>query len=78
LLRAYFTVKMPEEARDGYVSVLKEGLAYAAWFSVHGAEGQRELAADFVKYILERAREAGEEVYEKARKTIEEGCREAL
>jgi len=34
---------------------------------------QRKLAAEFVEYILQRAREAGEEVYEKAAKIIEEG-----
>jgi hypothetical protein len=69
----HFTVKMPEGGRDGYVYILKEGLAYAAWLSVHGKGKQRELAADFVKYILERAEKAGEKVYEKAQKIIEEG-----
>jgi hypothetical protein len=33
----HFSVKMPEEGRYGYVSILKEGLAYAAWLSVHGS-----------------------------------------
>ncbi len=61
----HFTVKMPE-GRDGYVSVLKEGLAYAAWLSVHGSGEQQRLVADFVEYILQRAREAGGNVYEKA------------
>jgi hypothetical protein len=70
----HFTVKMLEEGRECYVRVLREGLAYAAWLSVHGKdEQQRRLAADFVKYILQRAREAGEEVYDKAAKIIEEG-----
>jgi len=69
----HFTVKMPEEGRYGYVSVLKEGLAYAARLSVHGSGRQRELAAEFIRYILERAEEAGEEVYEKAREIVEEG-----
>ncbi len=55
---------MPEEARDGYVSVLKESLAYAAWLSVHGEGERQRLAAEFVEYILRRAWEAGEEVYE--------------
>jgi len=68
----HFTVKMPE-GRDGYVSVLKEGLAYAAWLSVHGSGEQQKLAAEYVKYILERAKEEGEEVYEKVRKIVEEG-----
>jgi hypothetical protein len=69
----HFSAKMPEEGRDGYVSVLKEGLAYAAWLSVYGSGRQRELAAEFVSYILQRAKEVGEEVYEKAKEIIEEG-----
>jgi hypothetical protein len=70
----HFAVKMPEEGRDGYVRILKEGLARAARLSVRGKdEQQRRLAADFVKYILERAEEADKEVSEKAQKIIEEG-----
>jgi len=69
----HFTVKMPEGGRAGYVSVLKEGLAYAAWLSVHSSGRQRELAAEFVKYILRRAEKAGKEVYEKAKEIVEEG-----
>jgi hypothetical protein len=33
----HFSVKMPEEGRYGYVSVLKEGLVYAARLSVYGS-----------------------------------------
>jgi hypothetical protein len=69
----HFSAKMPEEGRDGYVSVLKEGLAYAAWLSEYGSGRQRELAAEFVEYILQRTKEEGEEVYEKAKEIIEEG-----
>jgi hypothetical protein len=70
----HFTVKMPEEGRYGYVSILKEGLAHAAFLSVYGKdEQQRRLAAEFVEYILQRAEEAGDDVYEKAQKIIEEG-----
>jgi len=69
----HFSVKMPEGSRDGYVSILKEGLAYAAWLSVHGSGEQRKLAAEFVEYILQRAWEEGGEVYEKAREIVEEG-----
>jgi len=69
----HFTAKMPEEGRDGYVSILKEGLSYAAWLSVHGSGEQQRLAAEFVNYILQRAKKAGEEVYEKVREIIEEG-----
>ncbi|AKT35441.1 hypothetical protein PYWP30_01825 [Pyrobaculum sp. WP30] len=69
-----FTVKMPEGGEKGYVSIHKEGLAHAAWLSVYGKdEQQRRLAADFVEYILQRAEKAGDDVYEKATKIIEEG-----
>jgi hypothetical protein len=69
----HFTVKMPEEGRYGYISILKEGLAYAAWLSVYGSGGQRDLAARFVEYILQRAEKEGDDVYEKASKIIDEG-----
>jgi hypothetical protein len=75
----HFTAKMPEGEKAGYVYILKEGLAHAAWLSVHGKDkDQRELAADFVKIILQRAKEAcgGAEpcaVYEKAKEIVEEG-----
>ncbi len=70
----HFTVKMPEGGGVGYVSILKEGLAYIAWLSVHGKdERQRRLAAEFVELILQRAEEKGEDVYRKAEEIIEEG-----
>ena len=69
----HFVVKMPEDNKKGYVSILKEGLAYTAWLSVHGEGERQRLAAEFVSYILQRAEGAGEEVYEKAKKIIEEG-----
>ncbi len=69
----HFSVKMPEEGRDGYVSVLKEGLAYAAWLSEYSSGRQQELAAKFVEYILQRTKEEGEEVYEKAKEILKEG-----
>jgi len=69
----HIAVKMPEEGRDGYVSIRREGLAYAAWLSVYGSGEQQRLAAEFIEYILQRAKEEGEEVYEKAREIIEEG-----
>jgi hypothetical protein len=55
------------------VSILRRGLEHAAWLSVYGSDKQRRLAAKFVEYILRRAEEAGEEVYEKAREIVEEG-----
>jgi len=70
----HFSVKMPEEGRDGYVYIRREGLAHAAFLSVYGKdEQQRRLAAEFVEYILQRAEKEGEDVYEKATKIIEEG-----
>ncbi len=69
----HFTVKMPEGGGKGYVSILKEGLERAARLSVRGEGEQRELAADFVEYILRRAEEEGDDVYEKVKKIIEEG-----
>ena len=69
----HFSVKMPEGGEAGYVSIRREGLAYAAWLSVHGSGRQRELAAEFVEYILRRAEKAGKEVYEKAGEIVDEG-----
>jgi hypothetical protein len=69
----HFSMKKPERGKKGYVSILREGLEHAAWLSEHGSEEQRRLAAEFVKYILERAKEAGDDVSEKATKIVEEG-----
>ncbi len=66
-------MKMPEDGHEGYVYILREGLVYAAWLSEYGSGRQRELAAEFIEYILQRARETGKEVYEKVRKIAEEG-----
>ncbi len=64
---------MPEEGRYGYVRILRKGLERAAWLSVYGSEEQRKLAAEFVEYILQRAKEEDEEVYEKVREDVEKG-----
>ena len=69
----HFSVKMPEGGKAGYVLILREGLERAAWLSVHGKEGQRRLAAEFVEYILQRAKEVGEDVYGKAVEIVEKG-----
>jgi hypothetical protein len=70
----HFSVRMPEEGRDGYVYIRREGLAHAAFLSVYGKdEQQRRLAAEFVEYILQRAGEEGEDVYEKAEEIVKEG-----
>jgi hypothetical protein len=69
----HFSVKMPEGEGRGYVSVLKEGLTYAAWLSVYGEGERQKLVAEFVEYILQRAKEAGEDVRKKAEEVVEEG-----
>jgi hypothetical protein len=69
----HFTVKMPKDGSEGYISILKKGLTYAAWLSVYGSKTQRELAEAFIKLILLRAEEAGEEVHKKVEKIVNEG-----
>jgi hypothetical protein len=70
----HFTVKMPKGGRDGYVYIRREGLERAAWLSVYGSGRQRELAAEFIEYILQRTKEEGEEVSEKATKIVDKGA----
>ncbi len=48
-------------------------MAHVAFLSVYGEGEQRDLAAAFVEYILQRAEEEGKEVYKKAKKIVEEG-----
>jgi hypothetical protein len=70
----HFSVKTPEGGEKGYVSILKEGLAYAAWLSVNGKdEDQRKLAAALVELILQRAEEKGKDVYKKALEIVNGG-----
>jgi hypothetical protein len=69
----HFTVKMPEEGRYGHISIIREGLIHLAWLSVHRSGEQQRLAAEFVKYILQRAWEEGEDVYRKAEEIVKEG-----
>jgi hypothetical protein len=69
----HFTVKMPEEGRDGYVRILREGLAHAAWLSLHGEGERQRLAVGFIEHMLQRAREEGGAVYEKVKEVVEEG-----
>jgi hypothetical protein len=75
--RVHFTVKMPEEGREGYVYILREGLAYAAWLSVNSEGEQQKLVANFVELILRRAEEADGgmcgKVCDKVEKVVEEG-----
>jgi hypothetical protein len=48
-------------------------MAYAAWLSVYGSGEQQRLAAAFVEYILQRAKEAGDDVRKKAEEIVKEG-----
>jgi len=48
-------------------------LTYAAWLSVYGEGERQKLATEFVEYILQRAKEAGEDVRKKAEEVVEEG-----
>ncbi len=69
----HFVVRMPEENRDGYVRILRDGLAYAAWLSARGEGERQKLASEFVEYMLRRAEAAGSAVYRKVREVVEEG-----
>jgi hypothetical protein len=73
----HFTVKMPEGGKAGYVNILKEGLAYAAWLSVNSEGEQQNLVANFVELILRRAEEADGgmcgKVCEKVEEIVEKG-----
>jgi hypothetical protein len=69
----HFTVKVPKGGEKGYVSILRKGLERVAWLSVHGSGRQHELEAAFVEHILQRAKEAGEEVRKKAEEVVKEG-----
>jgi len=69
----HFSVNMPEEGRHGYVYIRREGLAHAAWLSVHGEGEQQRLAARFVELILQRAEEAGDDVRKKAEEIVKKG-----
>ena len=71
----HFVLKMPEGRKAGYLLIRKEGLVYAAWLSAHGPEGRRKLAMEFINYVLQRTREEGEKVYEKALKIVKRGER---
>jgi hypothetical protein len=69
----HFSVKAPEGGKAGRVSILKEGLAYAAWLAARGSGEQQKLAAELVGRILEKAERRGGAVYEKVKKVVEEG-----
>jgi hypothetical protein len=57
----------------GRVSLLAEGVGRLAWVSIHGEEGQRQRAAEFLKFLEAKARAKGEEVLKKLEALVEEG-----
>jgi hypothetical protein len=67
----HFTVKWSGER--GHVYLLAEGVRRLAWVSVHGEEGQRKRAAEFLKFLEERAKAKGAEVLRKLEALVEEG-----
>jgi hypothetical protein len=75
----HFTVKMPKDGKEGYIFISSVGLRRAARLSVHGFGRQRELAEEFISYILKRAEEKSkakkedEDVYEKVKEVVEKG-----
>jgi Fe2+ transport system protein FeoA len=75
----HFTVKMPKGGKEGYVFISSVGLRRAARLSVHGSGRQRELAEEFISYILKRAEEKSkakkeeEDVHEKVKEVVEKG-----
>jgi hypothetical protein len=67
----HFTVKW--SGGRGRVSLLAEGVRRLAWVSVHGEEGQRQRAAEFLKFLEAKARAKGGEVLRKLEALLEEG-----
>ncbi|MFZ8807199.1 MAG: PaRep2b protein, partial [Pyrobaculum sp.] len=67
----HFTVRWSRER--GRVYLLAEGVRRLAWVSIHGKEGQRQRAAEFLKFLEEKARAKGGEVLRKLEALVEEG-----
>jgi hypothetical protein len=57
----------------GRVYLLVEGVRRLAWVSIHGEEGQRQRAAEFLKFLEAKARAKGGEVLRKLEALVEEG-----
>ncbi len=57
----------------GSVYLLAEGVRRLAWVSIHGEEGQRQRAAEFLKFLEARAGAKGAEVLRKLETLVEEG-----
>jgi len=67
----HFTVKW--SGGRGRVSLLAEGVRRLAWVSERGEEGQRQRAAEFLKFLEAKARAKGGEVLRKLEALVEEG-----
>jgi uncharacterized protein YkuJ len=67
----HFTVKW--SGRRGRVYLLTEGVRRLKWVSEHGEEGQRRRAAEFLKFLEERAKAKGAEVLRRLEALVEEG-----
>jgi len=67
----HFTVRWSEGL--GRVSLLAEGVRRLKWVSIHGEEGQRQRAAEFLKFLEAKARAKGGEVLRKLEALVEEG-----
>jgi hypothetical protein len=57
----------------GRVYLLAEGVRRLAWVSIHGEEGQRQRAAEFLKFLEARASAKGAEVLRRLEALLEEG-----
>jgi hypothetical protein len=67
----HFAVRWSEGL--GRVSLLAEGVRRLKWVSTYGEEGQRRRAAEFLKFLEERAKAKGAEVLRKLETLVEEG-----
>jgi hypothetical protein len=67
----HFTVRW--SGGRGRVYLLAEGVKRLAWLSIHGEEGQRQRAAEFLKFLKEKAEAKGGEVLRKLEALLEEG-----
>jgi hypothetical protein len=67
----HFAVRWSEGL--GRVSLLAEGVRRLAWVSIHGEEEQKQRAAEFLKFLEEKAKAKGAEVLKKLEALVEEG-----
>ncbi|MFZ8838447.1 MAG: PaRep2b protein, partial [Pyrobaculum sp.] len=67
----HFTVRW--SGRRGRVYLLTEGVRRLKWVSIHGEEGQKQRAAEFLKFLEARAGAKGGKVLRKLEALLEEG-----